>query len=127
MKKLALSLVAVLGLYLSPLSTVSTASACDGETGHTAAAPAAKAGVQKTGVQKVSLEGKVVTAGCPMEAAKANCTGVALVVGETKHPIKKAAKGSELAGKAKDTDKLVKVTGTQEGELLTVTGYEIKG
>jgi hypothetical protein len=125
MKKLALSLVAVLGLYLSPLSTVSTASACDGETGHTAAAPAAKTGVQK--VSQVSLEGKVVTAGCPMEAAKANCTGVALVVGETKHPIKKAAKGSELAGKAKDTDKLVKVTGTQEGELLTVTGYEIKG
>jgi hypothetical protein len=122
MKKLSLSLVAVLGLYLSPLSTLSTASACDGETGHSAAAPAAK-----TGVQKVSLEGKVVTAGCPMEAAKANCTGVALVVGETKHPIKKSAKGSELAGKAKDTDKLVKVTGTQEGELLTVTGYEIKG
>jgi hypothetical protein len=119
MKKLALSLVAALGLYVS---TLPIASACDGEKGHTATAPAAK-----TAVQKVSLEGKVVTTGCPMEAAAQNCTGTSLVVGETKHPIKKSKKGSELSTKAKDTDKLVKVTGTQEGEFLTVTGYEIKG
>jgi hypothetical protein len=119
MKKLALSLVAALGLFVS---TLSGASACEGEAGHAAAAPA-----QKAGVQKVSLEGKVVTTGCPMEAAKASCTGAALVVGETKHPIKTASKGAELSKKAKDTDKLVKVTGTKDGEYLTVTGYEIKG
>ena len=128
MKKLALSLVAVVSLTLSGLALSGTASACDGDknAGHagkettTATAAGGKA-------QTVSLEGKVVTSGCPIEAAKQDCTGTSLVVGETSHPIRKAKKGNELAGKAKDTDKVVKVTGTQQGEYLTVSEYQIKG
>jgi hypothetical protein len=117
MKKLALSLVAVVALILSAHSP---ASACDDHKNAKQAAGAPK-------VQTVSFEGKVVTSGCPMEAAKKDCTGTSLVVGESQHLIRKAKKGTELANKAKDTDKVVKVTGTQQGEYLTVTGYQIKG
>jgi hypothetical protein len=124
MKKLALSLVAVASLALS----VAPASACDGdkEAAHAGKeTTTAKAGAAK--IQTVSLEGRVVTSGCPIEAAKQDCTGTSLVVGETSHPIRTAKKGRELAGKAKDTDKIVKVTGTQQGEYLTVDQYQIKG
>jgi hypothetical protein len=115
MKKVAI----VLALALGPLAlAASPASACDEHKKTQAAAGKA---------EKVALEGKVVTVGCPMEAAKKDCTGAALVVGETKHPIKNGSKGRELASKVKDTDKQVKVTGTQEGEYLTVSSYQIKG
>jgi hypothetical protein len=117
MKKLALSLVAALALAFA---AVPVASACDDEKGHATTAA-------NTKPQTVALEGKVVSVGCPMEAAKAECTGAALVVGETKHPIKTARKGKELASKARDTDKVVKVTGTTSGEYLTVASYQIKG
>ena len=123
MNKLVLSLVAVLGLFATSMSA--PASACDGEKN--AATPTHAAAPATAKVETVSLEGRVVTSGCPLEAAKANCTGTSLVVGETRHPIKKSAKGSELASKARDTDKLVKVTGTSDGDFLTVTGYQIKG
>jgi hypothetical protein len=132
MKKLALSLVAVGALAGALVFSGSTpASACDGEknaahAGSAAAAPVA-ADTAAGKVQTVSLEGKVVTTGCPIEAAKQDCTGTSLVVGEAKHPIRRAKKGVELAGKAKDTDKLVKVSGTQEGDYLTVTNFQIKG
>ncbi len=121
MKKLVLSLAAVASLSLGAL----TANACDcdksKEANHTAhASPVAKA-------EKVCLEGKVVTTGCPLEAAAAQCTGVSLVVGEEKHMIKKARKGQDLAKQAKDTDKVVKVTGSKKGEFLTVESFEIKG
>lgn len=125
MQKLALFLVAIVGLLVSAHTP---ASACDGEkeAAHAARATTATAG-QAGKMQTVSLEGKVVTTGCPIEAARNECTGTSLVVGETKHPIRKAKKGGELAGKAKDTDKVVKVTATQQGEYLTVTDYQIKG
>ena len=125
MKKLALSLGAVAGLAFC---TVPLASACDDDKNAAHAGKAtttANAGGAK--VETVSLEGKVVTSGCPIEAAKQECTGTSLVVGETSHPIRTAKKGRELAGKAKDTDKIVKVTGTQQGEYLTVDQYQIKG
>jgi hypothetical protein len=121
MKKLAFALVTIVGLVSLAQAP---ASACDGDKAEAKHA-ATQADTGK--VQTVSLEGKVVTTGCPIEAARVECTGTSLVVGETKHPIRKAKKGGELAGKAKDTDKVVKVTATQQGEFLTVTDYEIKG
>lgn len=122
MKKLVLSLAALVSLSVGSLS----AQACDcdksKEANHTAhnTTPSGKA-------EKVNLEGKVVTVGCPLEADAAQCTGVVLVVGEEKHMIKKARKGQDLARKAKDSDKVVKVTGSKKGEYLTVESFEIKG
>lgn len=88
---------------------------------------AAKTGKTGKTAEKVALEGTIVTFGCEMQAAQKECTGAALVVGEDKHLIKKAAKGSELVGKTRDSNKLVKVTGTKSGHFLTVSTYEIKG
>ncbi len=118
MKKTILTVAGTLALALGALGP-RAASACDEHKKGTNAAKA-EAG------EKVALEGKVVTMGCPMEAAKKQCTGAALVVGETKHLIKKSGKGSALVSKTRDTDKTVKVTGTAKGEYLTVSAFEIK-
>src|SRR5262245_42136251 len=107
MKKTLLGIAGALALLVG-------ASAGPAAAGEGKPCPEAKAA--KTGkAQKVSLEGTVVTYGCEMEAAKQECTGAALAVGERRHLIKKAGKGSELVGKAKDTNKIVKVQGTKAG------------
>lgn len=115
-------------LMLSPLA-LRTASACNGDSKcqHGAAGSHSAQGQAVSGkAQKVALEGRVVTEGCPMDAAAKQCTGAALVVGEQKHMIKKTGKGSQLAKKFRDSDKVVKVTGTTKGEFLTVAAFEIK-
>jgi hypothetical protein len=147
MKKTILTLGGALSLVLG--AAAGSALACDKHSKaeakadcdcpHKAGATAAKTGTTsgttsgtKTGTtagattEKVALEGTIVSFGCPMEAAKQACTGAALVVGDTKHMIKKAGKGGEVVSKAKDTNKVVKVTGTKAGDFLTVSAYEIK-
>lgn len=125
MKKafLTFALALVFGFFAAP------AAACDGDCecphGKDKAAHNKTAKVEKT--EKVAWEGTVVSFGCPMKAEKAQCTGAALVVGESKHLIKKAGKGRDLVAKAKDTSKVVKVSGTKRGEFLTVNAYAIKG
>jgi hypothetical protein len=124
MKKLALASAftfASLTFAVAP-----AARACDGDKScdceHAQAAKAKGGGK----LQKVALEGKVITYGCQISAAEKQCTGAALVVGETKHMIKKSKKGSALA-KARDTEKTFKVTGSTQGEFLTVDQFEPKG
>jgi len=135
MTKAILTLGAALALSIGVAAT--PAQACDGDKAcdcnHGAKGEKAGAHHGKTArvaakakAQKVSLEGKIVTSGCPMEAAKAECTGAALVVGDTEYMIKKGGKGAELVTKAKDTDKVVKVSGTKAGEYLTVAAYQFK-
>lgn len=124
MKKLALASAlafASLGFAFAP-----TARACDGDKNcpcEQVQAAKAKAGGK---TQKVALEGKVITYGCQISAAEKECTGAALVVGETKHMIKKTKKGSALA-KSRDTEKTFKVTGSTQGEFLTVEQFQPKG
>jgi hypothetical protein len=121
MKKLAIAFASALALVLAAASPVE---ACDGK-GHCDCDHAAS--VKTAGkTEKVSLEGTVITFGCQMTAEKKQCTGAALVVGETKHLIKKGKKGTELASKARDTNKTVKVTGTKQGDFLTVDKFQIK-
>src|SRR5262245_42163524 len=108
MKKTLLASVAALALSLG-LSFVSPAAACPGcDCPHKKEAQAAQTKAGKAKTQEVSLEGKVQGYGCPIEAEKQECTGAVLVVGEKKHFIKKADKGTELVQKAKGSDKLVK-------------------
>jgi hypothetical protein len=119
MKKMILSLAGALGLafaYPVPASACDTGCDCD------KAAHAKDEGK----AQKVALEGTVVSFGCPIQAEKKQCTGAALVVGDQKHLIKKAQKGSELVTKAKDSKRVVKVTGTKQGEFITIASYSIK-
>src|SRR5262245_59784753 len=122
--------ILTLGAALACAIGVATpAHACDCDHGDKAGAHHGKTEAKapaKPKALKVSLEGKIVTTGCPMEAAKSECTGAALVVGETEYMIKKGGKGVELVTKAKDTDKVVKVNGTKAGEYLTVATYQFK-
>jgi hypothetical protein len=123
MKKAGLFLATVVALVLG-LSAGATAWACDRE-GSACDCAKKHAPEGETQAVQVSLEGKVESYGCQMKAAKLECTGAALVVGEKKHFIKKAKKGEELVKKAKGTDKVVKVSGTKQGEFLTVSSFEI--
>ena len=127
MKNHILALCAVVALSFGVgLGTVSVANACDGNPNcpcnHKGGKQAGGAADAKA--TQVSLTGTVEGFACPM-AAKHDCTGYALVVGETRHMIKKAEKGPELVAKAKGGKTKVKVKGTQAGEFLTVASYEI--
>jgi hypothetical protein len=110
MKKALVALVGVFSLTLAFAG--STVFACDGD-----GKCACQHGKQKAAAAKavktstVSLQGRVVSFGCQMEADRQECTGAALVVGDKKHLIKKAGKGAELVSKSKDDDKVVKVSG----------------
>ncbi len=126
MKKSMLFLLGALALAFG-LSFSSTAAACDKGDGHCDCAKKAQAAADAAKPTQVALEGRVESFGCAMEAAKMECTGAALVVGDQKHLIKKGKKGVELVKKAKGSDKLVKVSGTQQGQFLTVASYSIKG
>ena len=119
MKKTLLAALTALTLGLGFASGADACPHCDhGKGGKQAAA--AKA-------ETVALEGKIESYGCEMRAAKMQCTGAALVVGEAKHPIRKARKGVALVRAGKGTDKTFKVTGSKQGEFLTVDSFEIKG
>lgn len=119
MKKLTFLFAAFLAVALAGSST--PAHACDG---HKKAKTAA--GKQKAKPQVVVLTGKVVSYGCPMDAAKEGCTGAALAVGESRHPIKNKEKGGALTAEAKDTDKLVEVKANESAGYLIVKDYSIK-
>jgi hypothetical protein len=118
----------IIGAVALSLGSVGVASACEGSSSCECAHGKDKAAAAKTAkAEAVVLEGTVVSFGCPMEAAKQGCTGAALVVGETRHLIKRGGKGGELVTKAKDSEKVVKVSGTKAGDFLTVKSFEIKG